>query len=585
MPVVGQIAAVVGTAQAQSDAAVRRRLIRRRAVAKPRVKEQLDDNELGWNDLHTRFSVVFRRTRDNAWFQAAILAAVLVAAVIVGVNTYDLSGDEHLATTLAVLDEVVIGTFLMEVFVKLFAEGRRPWEYFRDRWNCLDFSIVSLSLVPQSGKQVTVFFLARLLRLLKVVRALPKLRVLVVGLLRSLSSIAYIGLLLVMLFFIFGVVGTTAFGDNDPRNFGTLHVSVLTLFRATTLEDWSQIMYTQLYGCDSFGYDNDPTDCTDPSPSPAPFVVLYFLLFVVVSAFMILNLFIGVILRALEEAREDLLDEMKHREALKEAEARRRTLPPALQDGALSFIGSLLDRRTAFAEEEEMVERLVELRDVVDFAADELDHLRHVELDRWVRKEERRIDENMAKLRKVKKLTRAVRTFARAAQEQRELARQRRASPDAGGEGGPPKRRRMTLAALGRRNSSIRQLLFGSPARIASPGNAGTGGQERASMAAAVVAARAVASPAAAGAGGQEGAAVATPAASRYATLSAHGPRGTRRFSAIVQSATARGQGSTLASGAAVATAQTGAAVKYFVPPTAAQAPVHMPTSKAVPPS
>ena len=96
--------------------------------------------------------------------------------------------------------------------------------------------------------------LLRLFRTLKLVKALPKLRILVMGLLMSLSSIAYIGLLLLIVFYIFGIVAVMIFGKNDPVNLGTLHIALVALFRAATLEDWTDLMYTSMYGCDAYGY-------------------------------------------------------------------------------------------------------------------------------------------------------------------------------------------------------------------------------------------------------------------------------------------------------------------------------------------
>jgi len=92
--------------------------------------------------------------------------------------------------------------FIVEIVVKLVAEGNTPFNFFKDAWNVFDFVIVVVGLLPFGGSAVTALRLVRLLRVLKLVRALPKLRILVMGLLRSLSSIAYIGLLLGLLFYL-----------------------------------------------------------------------------------------------------------------------------------------------------------------------------------------------------------------------------------------------------------------------------------------------------------------------------------------------------------------------------------------------
>ena len=164
--------------------------------------------------------------------------------------------------------------FIIEIVVKMVAEGNRPHDFFKDAWNVFDFLIVVVGLLPFGGSAVTALRLVRLLRVLKLVRALPKLRILVMGLLRSLSSIAYIGLLLGLLFYLYvhvptvrtcthalllwrlthrcdaryAVLGVSVFGTNDPMLMGTLHIAFLTLFRCATLEDWTDVMYINMLG-------------------------------------------------------------------------------------------------------------------------------------------------------------------------------------------------------------------------------------------------------------------------------------------------------------------------------------------------
>jgi len=104
-----------------------------------------------------------------------------------------------------VLDFIVLIIFIVEIVVKLIAEGNQPLDFFRDAWNVFDFLIVAVGLMPFGGNAVTALRLVRLLRVLKLVRALPKLRILVMGLLKSMSSIAYIGLLLGLLFYLYAV--------------------------------------------------------------------------------------------------------------------------------------------------------------------------------------------------------------------------------------------------------------------------------------------------------------------------------------------------------------------------------------------
>lgn len=155
------------------------------------------------------------------------------------------------------VDEVILVIFIGELVVKFAAEGKYPHRFFFDAWNVFDFLIVVVGLMPFAGSAVTALRLVRLLRVLKLVRALPKLRILVMGLLKSMSSIAYIGLLLMLLFYLFAVSGVDFFGKNDPVHFSSLHVALITLFRSATLEDWTDVMYINIFGCDNYGYDSD----------------------------------------------------------------------------------------------------------------------------------------------------------------------------------------------------------------------------------------------------------------------------------------------------------------------------------------
>ena len=92
-----------------------------------------------------------------------------------------------------------------------------------------------------------------LLRVLKLLKAFPALQVIVVALISGLGSIAYIGVILVMVFYIFGILAMILYKANDPWHFGTVHISMVSLFRAATLEDWTDIMYTNVYGCSNYG--------------------------------------------------------------------------------------------------------------------------------------------------------------------------------------------------------------------------------------------------------------------------------------------------------------------------------------------
>jgi len=160
---------------------------------------------------------------------------------------------------LETMDTIILAIFCVEILVKVIGKFDRPWDFFHvpkrgvDRWNCFDFVVVAGSFLPGSGSLLTILRLLRLLRVLKLLKAFPALQVLVMALISGLGSIAYIGVILVLVFYIFGILAMILYSKNDPWHFGTVHISMLSLFRAATLEDWTDIMYTNVYGCANYG--------------------------------------------------------------------------------------------------------------------------------------------------------------------------------------------------------------------------------------------------------------------------------------------------------------------------------------------
>lgn len=134
--------------------------------------------------------------------------------------------------------------------------------------------------------------LIRVVRVLRLVRALPKLRVLVLGLAQALSSIGYIAMLLGLLYYFFAVLAVSLYAKNDPIGMGTLHVAFLSLFQAGTLEDWTDVMYTQIEGCEVYGYSGHQDQCIWSDPQPL-LATIFFVSFCVLANLLVLNLFIG----------------------------------------------------------------------------------------------------------------------------------------------------------------------------------------------------------------------------------------------------------------------------------------------------
>ncbi|MEW7278074.1 ion transporter [Aquimarina sp. 2201CG1-2-11] len=250
----------------------------------------------------------------SKWFQNLITIAIIIAGVLVGIATYSKFSSKH-ENVLEVLNQIILWIFILEIIIKIIAEGRKPWLYFKDGWNVFDFIIVAAAFLPFGGNSIAILRLLRLLRVLKLIKALPKLQMLVGALLRSIPSMGYVSILLLLLFYIYGVAGVFFFSENDPIHFQDLQRSMLSLFRVVTLEDWTDIMYINMFGCENYGYDDRMNLCINSQGSVA-LSVTYFVSFVLIGTMIFLNLFIGVIMNGMDEAKNEMLLEhqFEHRE-------------------------------------------------------------------------------------------------------------------------------------------------------------------------------------------------------------------------------------------------------------------------------
>lgn len=262
------------------------------------------------------------RIRDDHRFEVFIIGVIVVAGVLVGLETSIPLVEQH-GKLLHAIDNLILAIFVLEVLIKLVAEWPRPQAYFKVGWNVFDFTIVAVCLIPGTGTWVTVVRLARILRAVRLVTQIPKLQVLVGALLKSLPSMGYVSLLLGLHFYVYAVMATFLFRGNDPGHFGSLGMSMLSLFRVVTLEDWTDVMYTAMYGSDVYAAQGP----IPVGPDPHAFGMwgaFFFASFVIVGAMVMINLFVGVMVTSLSEAQAESLrakldiDEIEQHEALME---------------------------------------------------------------------------------------------------------------------------------------------------------------------------------------------------------------------------------------------------------------------------
>ena len=250
-------------------------------------------------------------------FQNIITLAILVAAVSVGAQT-DPRSEKNPGLNLAlnVIENVILYVFLCECILKIVAEKFKPFNYFYDSWNCFDALIVMGSFIPGSGSLLILLRLLRLLRIIKLAKAFPQLAIIVNALIKGLISIGYVGLILLITFYVFAILGMVLFQETDPWHFGSLHLTLLSLFRSATLDNWWEVLYISIAGCEqSFDvYEEFPEQCKK-SRKLGIWAVGYTLIFLVIAAQVLLVLFIGVISTSMDETRDiQKADEVSQKE-------------------------------------------------------------------------------------------------------------------------------------------------------------------------------------------------------------------------------------------------------------------------------
>ncbi len=224
------------------------------------------------------------------WFQHTITGVILANAAIIGLDTSE-PLRARFGDFFALTNKLILVVFIVEALVKMGALWPQIGRYFRDGWNVFDFSIILVSLIPATGELATLARLARLLRVLRLVSSFPELRLIVATLIRSIPSMGNVLILLSIIFYMYGVAGYHLFHEVDPTHWRTLGISLLSLFRIVTLEDWTDIMYAAMETYD--------------------WAWVYFVSFVVMGTFVVVNLFIAVVLNNLDEAKAERLREIE----------------------------------------------------------------------------------------------------------------------------------------------------------------------------------------------------------------------------------------------------------------------------------
>lgn len=218
-------------------------------------------------------------------FQNFIIAVIIFNAVTLGLETSTRIVAEY-GRLLHTLDYIALGIFVLELGAKFYAYRAK---FFRDPWSIFDLAVVGIAVIPATGP-FAVLRALRVLRILRLISVVPSMRKVVSGLLAAIPGMASIAALLGLIIFVAGVMATKLFGAISPENFGDLGTSLFTLFQVMTGEAWPDIAKEVM--------------------REAPMAWVFFVVYILVSSFAVLNLFIAVVVSGMEdELRQDFREE------------------------------------------------------------------------------------------------------------------------------------------------------------------------------------------------------------------------------------------------------------------------------------
>jgi len=223
---------------------------------------------------------------ESSWFQNFIIAVIVLNGIVLGMQTSKTLSSNTMQL-LEFIDLACLSIFCFELLMKFAVYRLR---FFNQGWNIFDFLIVVIALVPTSGG-LSILRAFRILRVLRLVTAVESFRRVVAGMLLAIPGVGSVAGLLLLVFYIAGVLSTMLFGDHFPQWFGTLGKSMYSLFQIMTLESWSM-------------------GIVRPVMEVQPYAWVFFIPFITVTTFTVLNLFIGIVVDAMATVKESEKEEL-----------------------------------------------------------------------------------------------------------------------------------------------------------------------------------------------------------------------------------------------------------------------------------
>ncbi|MDQ6989303.1 MAG: ion transporter [Mariprofundaceae bacterium] len=231
--------------------------------------------------------------RSNQIFEMTVIGIIIISALMIGASTYDMN--PRWMALIHLLDTAITIFFLIEIIIRMLAE-ERFLNFFKSAWNIFDFLIVTVSLIPiDDSEMVLLARLIRIFRVLRLISIIPELRVLINSLLIAIPRMGYVLVLMFIIFYIYAAVGSFLFEAINPVLWGDISISMLTLFRVSTFEDWTDVMYETM---DIYAWS-----------------WLYYLTFIFLTTFVFMNMMIGIILEVMQSEHEKMSHETGEGEA------------------------------------------------------------------------------------------------------------------------------------------------------------------------------------------------------------------------------------------------------------------------------
>ncbi|MBQ4850661.1 ion transporter [Pseudoalteromonas sp. MMG012] len=225
--------------------------------------------------------------KNNKIFELTVVAVIIISALEIGAKTFSLPNTAISITH--VLDIFITLFFLFEISVRFIADDDKK-RFFKKGWNIFDTLVVAISLVPINDSEMALLArLIRVFRVLRMVSVVPELRILINSLIKALPQLGYVILLMFIIFYIYAAIGSFIFNEINPKLWGDIAISMLTLFRIMTFEDWTDIQYETM--------------------EVYPMSWVFYLSFIFFTAFAFLNMVIGIVVNVMEDERAKMRQE------------------------------------------------------------------------------------------------------------------------------------------------------------------------------------------------------------------------------------------------------------------------------------